>query len=166
MTLNLDTLDLKILASLDADTRRPYADLARELEVSQPTIADRVRRLESRGVLRGTMLCVDYARLGFAVTAFVRLRTTPLHKPGLVETARGISEIIEMHQVTGEDCMIARIVARSVDELGVILDRLTPFAQPNTSVVLGTPIPLRNPIPEHDGDAQTPAHACVSATTG
>jgi Lrp/AsnC family transcriptional regulator, leucine-responsive regulatory protein len=123
----MDTLDLKILASLDADTRRPYAELARELDVSQPTIADRVRRLESRGVVRGTMLCVDYARLGFTVSAFV--------------------QIIEMHQVTGEDCMIARVVARSVDELGGILERLSAFAQPNTSVVLNTPIPLRNPIP-------------------
>ncbi len=145
----MDTLDLKILASLDADTRRPYADLARELDVSQPTIADRVRRLESRGVMRGTMLCVDYARLGFTVNAFVRLRTTPSHKQGLVEMARDIPQIIEMHQVTGEDCMIARVVARSVDELGSILERLAAFAQPNTSVVLSTPIPLRNPIPAH-----------------
>ena len=145
----MDTLDLKILASLDADTRRPYADLARELDVSQPTIADRVRRLESRGVLRGTMLCVDYARLGFTVTAFVRLRTTPAHRQGLVEAARDLPQIIEMHQVTGEDCMIARVVARSVEELGGILERLTAFAQPHTSVVLSTPIALRNPIPAH-----------------
>jgi len=150
--LNMDPLDLKILASLDADTRRPYADLARELDVSQPTIADRVKRLESRGVVRGTMLCIDYARLGFSVTAFVRLRMTPLHKQGLVEAAREIPQIIEMHQVTGEDCMIARIVARSVDELGSILDRLTVFAQPNTSVVLSTPIALRNPIPAQQTD--------------
>ena len=145
----MDTLDLKILASLDADARRPYADLARELDVSQPTIADRVRRLESRGVMRGAMLCVDYARLGFAVNAFVRLRLTPSHKHGLVEAARDIPQIIEMHQVTGEDCMIARVVARSVDELGSILERLSTFAQPNTSIVLGTPIALRNPIPAH-----------------
>jgi Lrp/AsnC family transcriptional regulator, leucine-responsive regulatory protein len=41
----MDTLDLQILSSLDADARRPFADLARELNVSQPTIADRVQRL-------------------------------------------------------------------------------------------------------------------------
>ena len=146
----MDTLDLKILASLDSDARRPYADLARELEVSQPTIADRVRRLESRGVVRGTMLCVDHARLGFTVTAFVRLRSTPAQKNGLIDIARDIPQVIEMHAVTGEDCMIARVVARSVDELAGILDRLSVFGQSSTSVVLGTPIPLRNPIPSTD----------------
>jgi Lrp/AsnC family leucine-responsive transcriptional regulator len=145
----MDTLDLKILASLDSDARRPYADLARELEVSQPTIADRVRRLESRGVVRGTMLCVDYARLGFTVNAFVRLRTAPANKNALIAVAQDIPQVIEMHAVTGEDCMIARVVARSVDELGNILERLRVFGESSTSVVLGTPIPLRNPIPVH-----------------
>ncbi len=93
------------------------------------------------------MLCVDHAKLGFTVTAFVRLRATPAQKNGLIEVARDIPQVIEMHAVTGEDCMIARVVARSVDELGKILDRLSVYGQSSTSVVLGTPIPLRNPIP-------------------
>jgi Lrp/AsnC family leucine-responsive transcriptional regulator len=73
----MDALDLKILATLDADPRRPYADLAREFDISQPTVSDRVRRLESRGIVRGAMLCLDHARLGFNVSAFVRLRAAP-----------------------------------------------------------------------------------------
>jgi Lrp/AsnC family leucine-responsive transcriptional regulator len=56
-------------------------------------------------------------------------------------------QVIEMHSVTGDDCMIARVVARSVEELSEILQRLTTFADSSTSVVLETVIPLRNPIP-------------------
>jgi Lrp/AsnC family leucine-responsive transcriptional regulator len=143
----MDALDLKILATLDADARRPYADMAREFGISQPTVADRVRRLEGRGIVRGAMLCVDHARLGFNVSAFVRLRATPSHKRGLIETARAMPQIIEMHSVTGDDCMIARVVARSVEELAESLQRLSMFADSSTSVVLETVIPLRNPIP-------------------
>jgi Lrp/AsnC family leucine-responsive transcriptional regulator len=143
----MDALDLKILATLDADARRPYADVAREFGISQPTVADRIRRLEGRGIVRGTRLCVDHARLGFNISAFVRLRATPSHKRGLAETARAMPQIIEMHSVTGDDCMIARVVARSVEELAEILQRLTMFADSSTSVVLETIIPLRNPIP-------------------
>jgi Lrp/AsnC family transcriptional regulator, leucine-responsive regulatory protein len=144
----MDSLDLKILANLDADIRRPFADLARELGVSQPTVADRVHRLERSGILRGGLLRVDHARLGFSVSAFVRLRATPSHKRGLIDAARAIPQIIEMHSVTGDDCMIARVVARSVEELAGILNRLAAFADSSTSVVLETVIPLRNPIPE------------------
>ena len=56
-------------------------------------------------------------------------------------------QVIEMHSVTGDDCMIARVVARSVEELADILQRLSTFGESSTSVVLETVIPLRNPIP-------------------
>lgn len=143
----MDALDLKILSILDADPRRPYAEIARELAVSQPTITDRMRRLETRGIVRGAMLCLDHAKLGFNISAFVRLRAKPSHKRTLGETARGIPQVIEMHSVTGDDCMVARVVARSVAELAEILQRLTAMADSSTSVLLETIIPLRNPIP-------------------
>jgi len=162
----MDALDLKILATLDADARRPYADVAREFGISQPTVADRVRRLEDRGIVRGAMLCVDHARLGFNVSAFVRLRATPSHKRGLTEAARAIPQVIEMHSVTGDDCMIARVVARSVEELAEILQRLTMFADSSTSVVLETIIPLRNPIPAQPMQPAQPAAVPAKAASG
>jgi len=149
----MDALDLKILATLDADARRPYADVARELDVSQPTIADRIRRLESRGIVRGAMLCVDLGRLGYNVSAFVRLRNTPANKDRLIDAARAMPQVIEMHSVTGDDCMIARVVARSVEELAELLGRLTAFAASSTSLVLETVLPLRNPIPAQQSTA-------------
>src|SRR5687767_11907789 len=141
----MDALDLKILTALDADARRPYAELARELEVSQPTITDRVRRLEDRGVIRGTVLNLDPGRLGFGICAFIRIRSSaPVQR--LVDAARNIPQIMEMHGVTGDDCMIARVVVRSVEELGTILERLSVFGQTSTSVVVETFIRPRNPL--------------------
>ena len=150
----MDALDLKILSILDSDARRPYADMARELDISQPTVADRIRRLESRGIVRGAMLNIDHARLGYNVSAFVRLRAKAAHKRTLTDTARAMPQVIEMHSVTGDDCMIARVIARSVEELAEILQRLTLMAESSTSVVLETLIPLRNPLP-----TQQPANA-------
>jgi Lrp/AsnC family leucine-responsive transcriptional regulator len=150
----MDSMDLKILTILDADARRSYADIARELGVSQPTVADRIRRLESRGIVRGAMLCVDHTRLGFNISAFVRLRAKPAQKRGLGETARAMPQVIEMHSVTGDDCMVARVVARSVGELAEILQRLTVVADSSTSVLLETIIPLRNPIPAQAAPAR------------
>lgn len=143
----MDAIDLKILTSLDTDARRPYAEIARELSVSQPTVSDRIRRLESRGILKGAMLRVDHARLGFQVSAFVRLRAKAAHKRSLEDTARAIPQVIEMHSVTGDDCMVARVVARSMEELADILQRLTVLAESSTSMILETLIPLRNPLP-------------------
>lgn len=142
----MDALDLRILTSLDTDARRSFADLARELDVSQPTIADRVRRLETRGILRGTMVCLDLARLGYGISAFVRIRMTSTSKRGLIEAAGKMPQILEMVSVTGEDCSVARVAARSVEDLANVLERLSTFGQTSTSIILGTLVPLRNPI--------------------
>jgi Lrp/AsnC family leucine-responsive transcriptional regulator len=142
----MDALDLRILTSLDRDARRSFADLARELNVSQPTIADRVRRLEDRGVLRGTLLNLDLARLGYGINAFVRIRSSATLKRGLIEAARKMPQVIEMFAVTGEDCSVARIVARSTEDLANVLDRLSAYGQTSTSIVLGTLVPSRSPL--------------------
>jgi len=143
----MDALDLQILSSLDADARRPFADLARELNVSQPTIADRVQRLEARGIIRGTMLSLDYARLGYPISAFIRIRAFGPKDRGLVQAMKDIPQIVESHSVTGEDCVIARVVVRSVDELSAVLNRISAFGHSSTSIILDTLIPLRNPLP-------------------
>lgn len=142
----MDMLDHKILEILDSDARKSYAEMARELGISQPTVADRVRRLEEKGIMRGAMLRIDHARMGFTVSAFVRLRSKAAHKLRLIEVARAMPQVIEMHSVTGEDCLIARVCARSVEELAEILQRLTSLAESSTSVILETHIPLRNPM--------------------
>jgi Lrp/AsnC family leucine-responsive transcriptional regulator len=142
----MDALDLRILTSLDLDARRSFADLARELNVSQPTIADRVRRLEDRGILRGTVLNVDLSRLGYGIDAFVRIRSNATSKRGLIDAARKMPQVIEMFAVTGEDCSVARVVARTTDDLAAVLDRLSAFGQTSTSIVLGTLVQRRSPL--------------------
>lgn len=159
----MDALDLRILTSLDADARRSYADLARELNVSQPTIADRVRRLEDRGILRGTMVCLDHARLGYGIGAFVRIRMTSSSKRALLDAVSRMPQIVEMVAVTGEDCSIARVAARSVEDLANVLDRLGTFGQTSTSIVLDTLVPFRNPISVAQTDATEPAPAKTPA---
>jgi Lrp/AsnC family leucine-responsive transcriptional regulator len=154
----MDMLDHKILEILDADARRSYAEMARELGISQPTVADRIRRLEEKGIVRGAMLRIDHARLGFTVSAFVRLRSKSAHKLRLIEIARAMPQVIEMHSVTGEDCLIARVCARSVEELAEILQRLTSMAESSTSVVLETHIPLRNPMLARPATAARTGH--------
>lgn len=142
----MDALDYRILQRLANDARCPFAEVARELGVSQPTVADRVRRMEERGIIRGAALRLDHAKLGFAIEAFIRIVSTPQAQPRLEEVARAMPQVIEMSRVTGEDCLVVRAVLRSVAELAEVVAQLSPYGTSNTSVVLGTPIESRSPL--------------------
>ena len=142
----MDALDHAILQRLAHDARRPYAEVARDLGVSQPTVAERVRRMEERGVILGAVLRLDHAKLGYPIEAFVRIVSTPQVQYKLEQIAQAIPQVLEMSRVTGEDCLIVRAVLRSVAELSELIGQLSQHGASNTSIVLGTPIPLRSPL--------------------
>jgi len=143
----LDRTDWRLLAELQRDGRASYAELARAVAMSASAVAERVRRLEEAGVIAGYRATVDPERVGMTVMAFVRLRyPTGNYRPfhAMLETT---SEIVEAHHVTGEDCFVLKVLARSMRHLEEITGRIAGLGPVTTSVVYSSPLPGR-PIAE------------------
>jgi Lrp/AsnC family transcriptional regulator, leucine-responsive regulatory protein len=140
----LDEIDLRLIRELEERARTSYSELGRRVGLTPPAVADRVRRLEESGVIRGYRADVDLSRIGFPITAFVRMRAAgDLQCQELGARMVGIPEVIECHRVTGEDSYIARVAVRSVDHLEELLDRMMPHAETITSVVLSSVVSHR-----------------------
>jgi Lrp/AsnC family leucine-responsive transcriptional regulator len=142
--LTLDATDHRLLEHLQRDGRLSVADLARAITLSPSATADRVRRLTDAGVITGYSATVDPEALGYAITAFVRLaypsgNYRPFHD--LVGTT---PEIVEAHHVTGDDCFIIKVLARSMRDLERITGKLATLGGITTSVVYSTTVPPRH----------------------
>ena len=145
--LVLDATDHRILEHLQRDGRLSVADLARAVNLSASATADRVRRLTDAGVITGYTATVDPEALGYAITAFVRLaypsgNYRPFHD--LVDTT---PEIVEAHHVTGADCFVIKVIARSMPDLERLTGRLATLGSITTSVVYSTTVPRRSLVP-------------------
>lgn len=141
----IDNVDRKLLLALSADARTSLADLARLVGLSAPSVGDRLRRLEERGVIRSYGVEVDPAALGLPLAAWLRIRPVPgnLHKvAGLLDEMK---EIVECDRITGEDCFIAKAHVASVGALEQLIDRINPYAMTNTSIIQSSPVPRRLP---------------------
>lgn len=139
----LDRTDEAILHALQEDGRISTADLARAVSLSPSSTADRVRRLVDAGVIVGYTATVSATALGYAITAFVRLaypsgNYTPLHS--LLDVT---PEVIEAHHVTGEDCFILKVLARSMADLERLTGRLATLGAVTTNVVYSSPLTRR-----------------------
>lgn len=141
----LDDIDRRIVEALSANARISLKELAEEAGLSSPSTAERLRRLEERGVIDGFTINVDPAALGFLLQAIVRIRPMP----GMLHTVERMiqetPEFIECDKVTGEDCFIGRLVVRTIGDLDRILDRIVERAETNTSIIKGTPVKRRLP---------------------
>jgi len=102
-----------------------------------------VRRLEEAGVIAGYRATVDPERVGMTVMAFVRLRYPTGNYRPFHAMLEGTPEIVEAHHVTGEDCFVLKVLARSMRHLEEVTGRIAGLGPVTTSVVYSSPPPGR-----------------------
>ncbi|RTZ47852.1 Lrp/AsnC family transcriptional regulator [Candidimonas sp. SYP-B2681] len=150
-----DEIDRNIIAALMEDSRLSLKALARISGLSSPSVAERLRRLEEKGVLTGYTVNVDPRAFGYFLQAIVRIRPLPGQLHIVERQIQAIPEFTECDKVTGEDCFIARLNVRSMEQLDAILDTLSNQAETNTAIVKTTPVKRRLPPlcePYHGAD--------------
>ncbi|HEX8155586.1 MAG TPA: Lrp/AsnC family transcriptional regulator, partial [Thermoanaerobaculia bacterium] len=116
MSVELDSHDLKLVELLLRDGRTPAAQLAEQIGLSRPAVADRIAKLEQNGVIRGTTVVVDPVALGRGVTAFVSARgpsQTPKAQSVFKELMRD-EQVLEVHTVAGDDCYLIKVRTDSI----------------------------------------------------
>jgi Lrp/AsnC family leucine-responsive transcriptional regulator len=146
---SLDEINLRLLAELHADPRMSMSALARRVSMSAPAVTDRVRRLQEDGVITGFQMTLSAAALGLPVTAFVRVRPGPGQLPTLFELAQQHPQVSESHRITGEDCLLVKLHAESIEGIEAVLDEFLLYGQTTTSIVVSTPVsPRPLPLPE------------------
>jgi Lrp/AsnC family transcriptional regulator, leucine-responsive regulatory protein len=141
----LDDLDARIVEILVTDARMSLKKLGERINLSAPSIAERLRRLEDRGVIRAFTIEVDPQALGYTLQAIVRIRPLPGQFHAVQKLLEGIPEFSECDKVTGDDCFVARLYIRSIAQLDQILDRITDKAETSTAIVKSQPIRRRLP---------------------
>jgi Lrp/AsnC family leucine-responsive transcriptional regulator len=141
----LDNIDLQILYSLRADARTSIAELARTLNMSAPSVSERLRRLEESGVIERFTIDIDPKLLGYSLAFYIRIRPLPGQLSNVVSQITEIEEIVECDRITGDDCFIARVYVRSSDELERLINQLLPYAQTHTSMIQSSPVKRRLP---------------------
>lgn len=141
----LDDIDRRIVKILVDDARISLKDLAAQVKLSSPSVAERLRRLEERGAIRAFTVDVDPRALGYELQAIVRIRPLPGKMLAVQKLIGEIGEFSECDKVTGEDCFIGRLHLRSIEHLDRILDRIADKAETNTAIVKAQPIQRRLP---------------------
>ena len=141
----LDDLDRRIVEILVDDARISLKELAQRVNLSSPSTSERLRRLEERGVIRAFTVDIDPQALGYTLQAIVRIRPLPGKLHQVQKLIEDIPQFSECDKVTGDDCFIARLHIRSIDELDKILDQITDKAETNSSIVKAQPVKRRLP---------------------
>ena len=121
-TYHIDETDQKILSFLVNNARMPFLEIARECGVSGAAIHQRVKKLESNGVITGSRLLVKPQALGLNVCAFISVVLSEANKyQQVVNSLKHIPEIVECHFVTGRAALFVKVYCFDNDHLMEVL---------------------------------------------
>jgi Lrp/AsnC family transcriptional regulator for asnA, asnC and gidA len=136
---HIDQIDQKILGFLVKNARMPFLEIARECGVSGAAIHQRVKRLETNGVITGSRLLVKPQALGLDVCAFIGVTLSEANKyPEVAAALKKISEIVECHFVTGGTAILVKVYCLDNNHLmEVILNRIQkiPYVQSTETMI-------------------------------
>ncbi|WP_049656040.1 Lrp/AsnC family transcriptional regulator [Kitasatospora sp. MY 5-36] len=145
MAANLDDTDWAIIEQLQQEARISLSELGRRVSLSPSATTERVRNLESLGVITGYHATVDLAKVGYPVLAVVRLKYPGNRHEPLRRLLAERREVLECLRTTGDDCYTLKVAATSMEHLETLVDELAGFGSTTTSVVYSRTLPLRGP---------------------
>ncbi len=127
--MTIDDIDLKILNLLLSDGRMSHTAIGKETDLSGPSVYARVQRLEREGIIKGYTALLAPEKVGRSLAAFVRIRTqTPGYDDEAFESfIRQEEQIVECHDIDGEDCYILKVRTASTQSLQKLLTTIRSF---------------------------------------
>jgi Lrp/AsnC family leucine-responsive transcriptional regulator len=141
--MDFDPIDYRILDLLQRDARITQVQIAQAVGLSQPSVADRIRKLDASGAVTGYVARLDPRAVGNDIRAFVGVRIAhPRHHEAFIKRIQQIPEVLECHRVAGLDSYELKVVARDTEALDQLLTgtlrRLPGVTRTTTTIVLAT----------------------------
>jgi len=122
--LRIDGIDKVILKHLMDDARTPILSIAREIGISGAAIHQRLRKLESSGLISGSKLIINPKVLGYNIVAFVGVYlNTASQYSSAIKRLKEIPEVVETHYTTGNWAILVKIICKNNEHLLKLLNQ-------------------------------------------
>jgi len=143
----LDEKAWKLLQALQADGRAPLKALAQAAGLSVAATAERLKRLQESGMVRGVHADLDPARMGRPIQALIGITVAQPHKQVFIKALRARAEVLECHHVTGADSYMMTVAVADMAALESFLGDINRWGETRTAIIMSTPIVRRGPRP-------------------
>ena len=158
-TYVLDGIDRQVLGELQSDCKRSLKEIGAAVGLSAPSVMERVRKLETAGIIKGYQAVLDARKVGLDISAFIGVSISdPRLLAAFEEWVDSIAQVLECHHVTGGHTLLLKVKTQNTKELEQLISRVRSMegvASTETMVVLSThterveiALPPADPPPE------------------
>ncbi|WP_026839535.1 Lrp/AsnC family transcriptional regulator [Gillisia sp. JM1] len=132
----IDPLNWQILESLQKNARQSFAEIGRKVGLTSPAVAERVKKMEDSGVIKGYKAQVSYHKTGHQLKAVITLRAFMGRLKPFLEKVKEFKEVINCYRITGNENIIMEVVLYDQSHLEEFIDKLITYGETKTHIIL------------------------------
>lgn len=134
--MKLDAKDHGILDELVKDSRLSMRELAKKVEMSAPAVTERVRQMESFGIIKGYGAEIDYKKMGFPIECMMEATVKNGEYDRFKKFIADQSNVEFCYRVAGQACFMFKIRCESLQKVEEFINQTIPYAATVTHVIL------------------------------
>lgn len=143
----MDPIDLELLKYLQENARITVSELSKLLSLSRPSIAERLIRLQEKGIIEEFTTRLNLDKIGRDTQLLIHISALKVAPSVIEEMLSKDEDVLECHRVTGQIDYFIKAAVHGMDGMRQLIDRLMPYGVINTSVVLSSPIAYKHVKP-------------------
>ncbi|MFE8702438.1 Lrp/AsnC family transcriptional regulator [Cytobacillus sp. FJAT-54145] len=133
--MKLDQVDIMILEELRKDSRQSMRELSKKVNLSAPSVTERVRRMEDAGIIEGYSIRINHRHLGLVISCILEITVKNGDYKRFQEKIQEFSKVEFCYRITGPACYIAKLNVSSLEEVETFINELTNVAATVTHVI-------------------------------
>ncbi|MBB6238289.1 Lrp/AsnC family leucine-responsive transcriptional regulator [Pedobacter sp. AK013] len=142
--MQADELHHAILNELQLDARMSNAEIGRRVGLSAPAVAERIKRMQEEGIIKGFFTSIDFSKLNYFQKVLIAVKLPPVQVNVFLKEAEKIEGITNIVHTTGEYCFFVSMTLKSTEALNTVLDWFGKLGATTTFSVLSTPIEYKS----------------------
>ena len=146
----MDEIDISLLEILQKDSRCTISDLSKRINLSRPSISERILRLQEQGVIEEYSARISLKAINRKVLLFIEMGSLKVLPEIFESKFANDDDILELHRVSGKSDYIIKAAVKDIESMTQLINKLIPFGNVCTSVVLESPVPYRHMLPKAD----------------
>lgn len=134
--MNIDKINWQILKHLQHNARISNTAIARDIGITSPAVAERIRKMEDTGIIQNYNTSLSPFGAGFQLKAIITLRAFMGKLKPFMEKVKTFSEVLNCYRITGNENFVMEVVLKDQKHLEQFIDQLITYGETKTQIVL------------------------------
>ncbi|TRZ43737.1 Lrp/AsnC family transcriptional regulator [Robertkochia solimangrovi] len=147
--MKIDSINWQILGLLQSNARMTNAEIGRNVGLSSPAVAERIKKMEDLGIINGYRAELDFGSMGYQLKAIITLRAFMGKLKPFLQKVVQLDEVLNCYRITGNENIIMEVVLADQYHLEEFIDQLITYGETRTHIVLSNVVensPIRRKI--------------------